>query len=211
MADSDRLLAMNAAHAAFRRDLERLATAAAAQADLRDPARHASVLVGWATFKNQMRKHHEGEDRYIWPRLRERLEDGDAALVVLDEMDAEHARIEPLLKAVDDALDGARHDGQVHLAHVVDELITVLTEHLEHEERQALPLIGKMLTDAEWEQVMAGIRASADVRFVAEYLPWLGDGVPAGELERIETLVPPPFRAAYRQEWKPAYSRTRRW
>ncbi|MBT2207993.1 MULTISPECIES: hemerythrin domain-containing protein [Actinomadura] len=215
----DRLLAMNAAHAAFRRDLDRLATAAG-RADLADPRRRAALLAGWRTFKTQMRKHHQGEDDHIWPRLRERLSGSENALSVLAEMDAEHARLDTLLKAVDDTLEtpgqngvtgGSAPAGRAEVEGAVRELHEALSAHLGHEERDALPLIGMALSDAEWDDVMDAIRASADLAFVAEYLPWLADGATGEELERIETIVPPPFRAVYRQEWRPDYARTDRW
>ncbi|WP_242909398.1 hemerythrin domain-containing protein [Actinomadura terrae] len=215
----DRLLAMNAAHAAFRRDLDRLATTAG-HADLDDPRRRAALLAGWRTFKTQMRKHHEGEDDHIWPRLRERLAGSENALSVLAEMDAEHARLDVLLKAVDDVLEppgqrgaggGTGRPGRAAAEAAVRELHEALSAHLAHEERDALPLIAMALSDAEWDDVMDAIRASADLAFVAEYLPWLADGATGEELERIETIVPPPFRAVYRQEWRPDYARTARW
>ena len=68
----DRLLAMNAAHAAFRRDLRNLA-AAATRRNLSDPARRESITNGWRMFTGMLHIHHCAEDEYIWPRLRTRL------------------------------------------------------------------------------------------------------------------------------------------
>src|SRR3984885_15046414 len=61
--DAD-LTIMLAAHAAFRRDLVRLARAAAA-ADLSDPARRQSVAAGWELFKRELHLHHTAEDELI--------------------------------------------------------------------------------------------------------------------------------------------------
>jgi hypothetical protein len=69
--DAD-LTIMLAAHAALRRDLERLARAAEF-ADLPDPGRRASVRAGWETFKRQLHLHHTAEDTVVWPALRPRL------------------------------------------------------------------------------------------------------------------------------------------
>ena len=68
--DAD-LTIMLAAHDAFRRDLARLARAAAA-ADLSDPVRHRSVAAGWELFKHELHLHHTAEDQVIWPALRPR-------------------------------------------------------------------------------------------------------------------------------------------
>ena len=60
------LTIMIAAHDAFRRDLTRLARAAAA-ADLSDPARRQSVAAGWDLFKRELHLHHTAEDEIISP------------------------------------------------------------------------------------------------------------------------------------------------
>ena len=137
------LTVMLGAHDAFRRDLTRLARAAAA-ADLSDPARRQSVAAGWDLFKRELHLHHPAEDELIWPALRPRLADSEAALSVLDAMEEEHERIDPLLAAVDaafaqhDAAAGAVSDdwpGEDRLADVIDVLVSTLTGHLGHEER----------------------------------------------------------------------------
>ena len=97
--DAD-LTIMLAAHDAFRRDLTRLARTAAT-ADLSDPARRQSVAAGWELFKRELHMHHTAEDELIWPALRPRLAHSQHALSVLDAMEEEHSRIDPLLAAVD--------------------------------------------------------------------------------------------------------------
>jgi hypothetical protein len=92
------LTLMYAAHDAFHRDLRCLIAAAEAGRSA-DPAVHTS----WATFKNQLHVHHTAEDTSFWPPLRQKVtRPGDAA--VLDAMEAEHARIDPLLSQVDASL-----------------------------------------------------------------------------------------------------------
>jgi iron-sulfur cluster repair protein YtfE (RIC family) len=106
--DAD-LTIMLAAHDAFRRDLTRLARAASS-ADLSDPARRQSVAAGWELFKRELHIHHNAEDELIWPALRPRLIHSEHAQSVLDAMEEEHERIDPLLAAVDAAFtqrDGA--------------------------------------------------------------------------------------------------------
>src|SRR6516225_9996066 len=145
--DAD-LTIMLAAHDAFRRDLTRLVRTAAA-ADLSDPARRRSVEAGWELIKHQLHLHHTAEDEIIWPALRPRLAHSEHALSVLDAMEDEHELIDPLLAAVDAGF--AEHDDS--LADVIDALVSSLTGHLAHEERDGLPLIGVALTAAEWRRV----------------------------------------------------------
>ncbi|HYB48827.1 MAG TPA: hemerythrin domain-containing protein [Streptosporangiaceae bacterium] len=213
--DAD-LTIMIAAHDAFRRDLTRLARAAAA-ADLSDPARRRSVAVGWELFKRELHMHHTAEDEIIWPAMRPRLAQSQTALSVLDALEAEHERIDPLLAAVDAAF--ARHDaapgdgspGAGRLADVIDVLASTLTGHLTHEERDGLPLIGVALTGAEWRSAGFKMARKNGLASGGEMFAWILDG--AGREEAAATLgtLPPPLRLLYRAVWKPRFDRTPRW
>jgi hypothetical protein len=213
------LTIMLGAHNAFRRDLTRLARAAAA-ADLSDPARRQSVAAGWDLFKRELHLHHTAEDELIWPALRPRLARSEAALSVLDAMEEEHERIDPLLAAVDaafaqyDAAAGGVPDdwpGEDRLADVIDVLVSTLTGHLGHEERDGLPLIGVALTSSEWRSVGFKIARKNGLSGGGEMFAWILDG--AGREDAAATLgqLPPPVRLLYRAVWKPRFAKTPRW
>jgi hypothetical protein len=201
------LTIMLGAHAAFRRDLVRL-TRAAAFADLPDPARRASVQAGWETFKRQLHLHHTAEDAIVWPALRQRLAHSEHAQSVLDAMEAEHAQIDPLLAAVDDAFADAGRGG---LGDRVGALTTEVTRHLVHEERDGLPLIGVALTAAEWRGVGLKIARSAGLSKAGEMFAWIADGADRDQAAAAIETLPPPVRLIYRTIWKPRYQRTPRW
>ncbi len=229
--DAD-LTIMLAAHDAFRRDLTRLARAAAT-ADLSDPAKRQSVTAGWELFKHELHLHHTAEDAIIWPRLRPRLAHSELALSVLDAMEEEHERIDPLLAAVDaafaqragtgapgaDGADGADGlaagaddwPGEDRLADVIDVLASTLTGHLAHEERDGLPLIGVALTAAEWRAAGRAMARQNGLADGAEMFAWMLDG--AGRDAAAATLgqLPPPLRLLYRAVWKPRFQKTPRW
>jgi iron-sulfur cluster repair protein YtfE (RIC family) len=200
------LTIMLAAHDAFRRDLTRLARAAAA-ADLSDPARRQSVAAGWELLKRELHLHHTAEDKIIWPALRPRLVHSQSALSVLDAMEEEHDLIDPLLAAVDTAFSAAPD----RLADVIDALATTLTGHLAHEERDGLPLIGVALTAAEWRAAGRAIARKNGLSAGSEMFAWMLDG--AGRDEAAATLgsLPPPLRLLYRAIWKPRFDKTPRW
>jgi hypothetical protein len=210
--DAD-LTIMLAAHAALRRDLERLARAADF-ADLPDPGGRASVRAGWETFKRQLHLHHTAEDMVVWPALRPRLAHSDDAQSVLDAMEAEHQQIDPLLSAVDDAFaragEGRRSDARA-IGDVTDALATSLAAHLAHEERDGLPLIGLALTAAEWRSVGFKIVRQNGLSAGGEMFAWLADGADADQAAAVIGTLPPPARLAYRAIWKPRYQRTQRW
>jgi len=200
--DAD-LTIMLAAHDAFRRDLTRLVRAAAA-ADLSDPARRQPVEAGWELFKHQLHLHHTAEDEIIWPVLRPRLAHSEHALSVLDAMEDEHELIDPLLAAVDAGF--AQRDDS--LADVIDALVSSLTGHLAHEERDGLPLIGVALTAAEWRRVGFKIARRNGLSEGGEMFAWILDGADGDAALRT---LPPPLRLLYKGVWKPRFNKTPRW
>jgi hypothetical protein len=232
--DAD-LTIMLAAHDAFRRDLTRLAHAAAS-ADLSDPTRRQSVAAGWELFKRELHIHHTAEDELIWPALRPRLIHSEHAQSVLDAMEEEHERIDPLLAAVDAAFTqrdnapaagaptpaadtsapaagGADDDwpGADRLADVIDVLTSTLTGHLSHEERDGLPLIGMALTAAEWRGVGRKIARKGGLASGAEMFAWILDGADRQYAAATLGQLPPPVRLLYRAVWKPRFQKTPRW
>ncbi len=239
--DAD-LTIMLAAHRAFRRDLTRLARAAArpAGAPRSEPARRRSVAAGWELFKRELHLHHTAEDEIIWPALRPRLAHSEHALSVLDAMEEEHSRIDPLLAAVDAAFAGAPEardwPGEDRLADVIDELTSTLTGHLTHEERDGLPLIGVALTAAEWRRAGFRIARRNGLSAGGEMFAWIlddtagddtagddtagdnttgdgaaGDGGSREDAAATLASLPPPLRLIYRTIWKPRFDRTPRW
>jgi hypothetical protein len=202
--DAD-LTIMLAAHDAFRRDLTRLARTASA-ANLSDPSRRQSVAAGWELFKRQLHLHHTTEDEIIWPALRPRLARSEAALSVLDAMEAEHERIDPLLAAVDTEFAGGDR-----LADAIDALTSSLTGHLRHEERDGLPLIGVALTAAEWRGAGRKMASKNGLAAGAEMFAWILDGADREHTAATLGQLPPPLRLLYRALWKPRFKRTPRW
>ena len=197
---------MYAAHDAFDRDLSRL-TEAVRSARTADPA----VRAGWATFKNQLHLHHTAEDIALWPALRRQVTE-PAQIAVLDAMEAEHARIDPLLAQVDAALAAGHNAGAGQQATAsAAELADVLTGHMAHEEDEALPLVAAHLGPAGWAAF--GRRAARDQGLLgaAEFFPWMLDGAPADTTRRLLGMLPPPARLLYRAVWRPAYARRPRW
>ena len=204
--DAD-LTIMLAAHDAFRRDLTRLAHTTSA-ANLSNPARRQSVAAGWDLFKRELHLHHTTEDELIWPTLRPRLADSEAALSVLAAMEAEHELIDPLLAAVDAEFAPAGGD---RLADVIDALTSALTGHLRHEERDGLPLIGVALTAAEWRGVGRKMGSKNGMAASSEMFAWILDGADREHAAATLGQLPPPLRLLYRAFWKPRFERTPRW
>jgi Hemerythrin HHE cation binding domain len=211
--DAD-LTVMIAAHDAFRRDLASLARAAQG-ASRRSPDRQRSVAAGWELFKRQLHVHHTAEDELVWPALRERLGRSAHALSVLDEMEAEHGQIDPLLAAVDAGFASvtgpADGQGTGRLADAVDALAASLTGHLAHEEKDGLPLIGVALTAAEWRGVGFKIARRNGLSVGGEMFSWMLSATTPDQAPAIMRQLPPPARMLYRAVWKPRFDKTGRW
>lgn len=202
------LTIMLVAHQAFRRDLANLAKAVS-MAPVTDPGRQASVAAGWEMFKRQLHSHHSGEDELVWPALRERLANSSHAQSVLDEMEAEHGQIDPVLAAVDAAFENQSDTRQ--LAAATDSLMTMLDGHLIHEERDCLPLIGSALTATEWRSVGAKMGRRIGLSNIGEWFAWMLDGATEADNVAALSVVPAPARLIYRKVWKRRYDKAQRW
>jgi len=193
---------MYVTHDAFRRDLGRLSAASAA-----GTAHAPGVRAGWENFKAQLLLHHSVEDTHLWPRVRRATAGRPAGLALLDEMEAEHARIDPLLAAVDDALAGSASSLAGHAA----ELASILEWHLRHEEEAALPLIQSVCTPADWRAFAGAMRRRQGIKGAAIYVPWILDGAAPDGQRRFLAALPAPVRVISRLLWGPRYRRRGLW
>lgn len=169
--------AMEIFHHALRRDL------AALNADF-DAGR-------WHHFAYQLHFHHSSEDRLLWPVVREKITDPDDEKL-LDVMEAEHSRIDPLVEEVKSAV-AAGESAAAPLA----ELTLAVLDHLEHEEREGLPLVDSLLTPEEWAAYVDRVREQdGDMKQNPRtFLPWLIEGAPDELRARVVAAIPPHVRA----------------
>jgi iron-sulfur cluster repair protein YtfE (RIC family) len=194
---------MYAIHAAMRRDLDRLR---AASEQLRGSAAvPPTVRDGWAVFRTELEFHHRAEDEDLWPMLRERAADEQASGTI-DAMVWEHRLLAPALDAVERAFD----DG-TDLTTEVAALTQLVEEHLDHEEREALPLIELHLDAADWHDFLMTERAKRPARERPVFLAWVLDDARADHADAVLHELPPPARLVYRQVMKPHYDARRLW
>jgi hemerythrin-like domain-containing protein len=194
---------MRALHAALRRDLSRL-QAVASQLDRSTPT-PATVLAGWDAFRSQLDNHHGAEDDDLWPVLRRKLSD-PTELRAVDAMVEEHEQIPAALAEVDAAL---RAGGERTIP--VERLSTVVRDHLEHEEREVLPLLERHLTRAEWRAFLLTERGRRSPRERPAFLTWVLDDAGDQDAAAVFAELPPPARFAYRRILRPRYQAQHRW
>ena len=117
-----------------------------------DKQRAALVGDHVALVSGVLSQHYMGEDRHIWPRLRERCpqECGPLVDVMEDQRHTIHTRLLQVSKALPPWRDSASARARGALAGAIDRLIAVITEHLALEEERVVPLIVRYITDAEY-------------------------------------------------------------
>jgi hypothetical protein len=193
-------------HAALRRDLAQVARAAACR-DRSGGTRLGGAL-GVGAFKKFLVIHHQAEDDFLWPVLLAKVAGVPDRVALIEALEAEHTVIEPLLGAIDAA--AADPDDGGRLGEVVDELVTKLGGHLDHEESEGLPLIDALLDPEEWDRFgrLHGQRLLGDA---PTYVPWLLEGTDQETVDGFLAKIPPPLATAYRDQWAPTYATLRRW
>jgi len=155
---------------------------------------------GWDLFKKFLHVHHVAEDEALWPVMRQALIGRTDDVALLDDMEAEHAGLEPLLDAIDDALDRGESAPQART-----DLAARLQDHLTHEEEAALPVIDRTLYEEQWMQF--GEASAAKVGpDMPTFLPWLLDGADDERTEAILGHLPEPAQRTYRDDWRPTYA-----
>ena len=174
-------------HHAFRRDLAVLA-AAASVTPADDRRAWVALAERWALFAEALHLHHTGEDRGLWPRLLAVATPEEAE--VLEAMEAEHEGIDPMLTACAAGFarlrEHADEDARATLAVRLAAARAQLGEHLRHEETEAIAIIQRRLSDADWHEIEENsFKHDIPVRTLFKLVPWVAEGVPADVREVV--------------------------
>jgi hypothetical protein len=189
-------------HHAFRRDIARFARALDRVAG-GDHARIAALQGEWQSYRGALHGHHEVEDARIFPHLRStQLE----LVAVIDQLAAQHRRIDPLLAAGDRAFASLTVPHEAAL--IVGQLSSLLDEHLALEEAHVI----RFLREAREFPPPA---TDEELAMYAEGFAWSSDGVAPEVLERVYTMLPevlrvrmPAARAAFAERCARVWGRT---
>ena len=195
-------------HHAFRRDLRDFAEAAA-RTPVQDRATWRALGARFEQFGWSLHHHHTGEDTGLWPLLRERATPDEVA--TLDAMEAEHGQIDPLLEAATAGLarlaDHADEQTRADLVRQLSAARDTLGAHLAHEETDAMALVQRHLTQADWDHLEeTAFRPDAPIARLAFLVPWIADGLPEPVLRGLLDEAPLPMRVIYRLRRR-AYAR----
>ncbi len=191
-------------HFGFRRDLAGLASAVA-NTPLGDTATWSALQVRWHLFAEILHHHHAAEDDYYWPALSAAVQlrgTGDDHRLVAA-MEDEHAGIDPALAACAAGFaEVLGHPCESHRAALEVRIVTfreALDEHLAHEEGETLPLVQRVMTEAEFAASEQAIERHAyPPRMIPVVLPWVLHRLPADAAARMQASVGPVLRLLYR-------------
>jgi hemerythrin HHE cation binding domain-containing protein len=167
-------------HHAFRRDVTRFAAALEHLAN--DQSRIAALQAEWQSYRGALHGHHEVEDTRMFPHLRSTQADLAA---VIDQLAAQHRRIDPLLAAGDRAF--ASLSAPHEAALIVGQLSSLLDEHLALEEAHVI----RFLRDARDFPPPA---TDEELAMYAEGFAWSSDGVAPEVLDRVYAMLPEVLR-----------------
>ena len=188
------LMPMYLMHHAFRRDLAAFAAAVAGTA-VENRRAWRALARRWGQFARVLHLHHAGEDEILWPLLLQRVDRAEdpGARSTLDAMEAEHEEIDPLLSGCAQGLHSlaAGGDADAHAALIVR--MTAARErlghHLGHEESEAMALVQRHLTPAEWDALHPEFGRHYTPKDGLFALPWVLHDVPADLRPRALSFV----------------------
>jgi hypothetical protein len=153
----------------------------------------------WDRFSDILHHHHGAEDDNLWPVLLGHAEQSGSQedLQLLADMAAEHARIDPALKACHEAFAEMRgHPCEEHrnvLETRLAEAHEGLIEHLAHEEGQALPMLQRTLSEEENKAFEKAAESAYPLKMIPFLLPWAMEEVPDEARERLLASTPPGY------------------
>lgn len=143
---------MGIVHSALLRDLQRV-RGALETAPFPQGRRRTALAAHLAWMMTFLHAHHSTEDAGLYPMIRLK---NPATAELLDAMDADHKAIDPAIAALRAATDRWGPNGadveRAALVTALDELLAVLTPHLEREEAEAMPVVSAIITHREWHE-----------------------------------------------------------
>jgi len=183
-------------HAGFRAEFGRLAEACANPSD---NAHEELLEEQLALVLEMLHAHHSHEDAVLWPTL---LHRAPGAADELAELESEHSLLDPLIAAASD-----RGAALAERADTLRRLHDVVNEHLDHEERIALPLMLRHLTHDDIEADKRKAMDDFGRRRIPVIFGWLASSADANLLAASHADLPVVARLMFRLFWWPAYRR----
>jgi hypothetical protein len=173
-----------------RRDLDRLRTALGQVTD-GDVTRACALERAFTHLREELTRHHQGEDTHIWPML----SGFGVAPDLLEAMEFEHHAMADALAETAAAMGTFAASGSAADAAAARTSVTatqeVVERHLAHEEDDIEPVLRTHEDTPEWKAVEKKLR-SASPGVAGRFFAWLTDGMTDDHRTFMRTQVPPP-------------------
>jgi hemerythrin-like domain-containing protein len=185
-------------HRMFRRECALLPQLVAAVTD-GDLAQARAVAGHAHEVLDMLHHHHVGEDDLLWPRLSARTR---LHAELLARMDSQHQGLAVLLDQAATAFTGWRDaptaPHSTALTALLEQLSAGLNEHFDEEESAVLPIVERVITAAEYQEV--GKRGLVSIPLTRRLivLGYLLEDTTLRERRDFLAAVPAPVRLAYR-------------
>jgi hemerythrin-like domain-containing protein len=177
-------------HGAVRRDLDRLSTALS-RAVGDDRARAAELDRAYGFLRDELTRHHEGEDEHLWPWLASVGVDPGLLATMQSEHDGMSAALADTGTAMQAyAVTGSGDDAATARASVLRTQETV-ERHLTHEEQELEPQLRPHLDSPGWKAVEKKLR-SVSPGVAGQFFAWLTDGMSDEHRAYLRSTVPTP-------------------
>jgi hypothetical protein len=143
--------------------------------------------------------HHVGEDELLWPRLSARTRFHSDLLA---RMESQHEGLAVLLEHAATTFAAWQHaptaPTSIALTALLEQLSTGLNEHFDEEEAAVLPIVERVITAAEYQEVGQRGLVSIPLTRRLVVLGYLLEGATPQERSDFLAAIPPPARLAYR-------------
>jgi iron-sulfur cluster repair protein YtfE (RIC family) len=188
-------------HDAVRRDLDRLEDGLHQLASMHAGPRRRALIGAldrtWADLDYYLHKHDATEDERLWPSLRKAC---PLTGELIDDLQAEHAMIEPLVRDCRSATAHAltsypTFEDATRAADSMGALRGELRMHLAHEEDAAVPYVIVHLGE-QWPAFEAQVRKDAGLSGMTRFLPWLLDDADVVRADWLRDRVSAPVHVA---------------
>ncbi|MEZ5185495.1 MAG: hemerythrin domain-containing protein [Candidatus Nanopelagicales bacterium] len=193
-------------HDSLRRDLGRLG--AAVSTPMTDERR--TVLCSHATWVlDVLHHHHVGEDEGVWPLVLSKRPDLQP---LMDQMETEHDELATASDRLRQALsryaaDGSEPARQAVVAAVQDMMSATLS-HLEHEERETMPLVLDTLDAGDWKYLEKNhFRKGVAFGEAGMTAMWWLDGLDEDRRWVVQKTIPKPVLWFMGRRFGPRYRR----
>jgi hemerythrin-like domain-containing protein len=196
---------MRIVHQALRRDLRR-ATAALRAVPAPDARRRVALARHLTWMMSFIETHHRTEDLGLYPLVRTRA---PHAAALLDAMTDGHEAVATAMAAVEAASTGyAEGEDPRRLVGALDDLVDVLLPHLQLEEDEMMPVVSRVVTAAEWNDIEQRYQlAGKSMAQLGREGHWLIDDASAADRKTVLQLVPLAQRLLLLYGFGPVYRR----